>query len=95
DAFCPGAARCDYRQKGPDPCAGCKVRARLAWRPKMFATIYAHLLADYIEAFRPRPEQVSWLEFEIYQAFLTARAQHVNTQEKKAWKERSVIYRSN
>jgi len=53
------------------------------------------MLADYIEAFRPRPEQVSWSDFEIYQAFLTARAEHQDEQAKKIWKMRNSINKQN
>ena len=91
ERFCPGTDCCDRLQQGPDPCAGCKAKRWLQWRPRYFTSLYAVILADYIEAFRPGPEEVTWLDFELYQLYLTARAEHEKEEERKFWKTRNMI----
>ena len=92
---CPGLERCGQAQEGADPCAGCKVRARLDWRPKYQASYYAVFLAAYLEAFRLSPRELSWLDFEIYQLYLTARAEHENVAARNYWKKRDNINKIN
>lgn len=88
---CPGLERCGQAQAGPDPCAGCKVRAQLDWRPKYQASYYAVFLAAFLEAFRPSPRELTWLDFEIYQLYLTARAEHETEAARNYWKKRNSI----
>lgn len=73
---CPGLKDCPMKQEGPDPCQGCKIKENISWQPKYLTTIYASLLTDYIEAFRPSPDKLTWLDFEIYRLFQTAKAEH-------------------
>lgn len=42
----------------------------------MAETNYAFLLHNYIETFRPDPDEISWRDLEIHNAFLTAKNEH-------------------
>gem|GEM_PF-3077130 len=95
DLVCPGTDCCSWQAEGPDPCRGCKTRSALHWRPRFVTTFYATLLADYIEAFRPDPESLSWRDFEIYQVFIQAQKEHQGEQEKKFWKSRKILNKFN
>ena len=69
-------------QDGPEPCAGCKLSGRLN-RGNYQAASYAVFLNAYLKAFRPSPRELSWLDFEIYQIYLSARAEHENEETAK------------
>ncbi len=78
-------------QAGADPCAGCKVRAQLDSQTGYQVGYYAIFLASYLEAFRLSPRELSWLDFEIYQLYLAARAEYENEEAKKYWKKRKDV----
>ncbi|MBN2290710.1 MAG: hypothetical protein JXQ83_15355 [Candidatus Glassbacteria bacterium] len=84
---CPGPGLCGQAQDGPDPCAGCKLRAALQWRPELQSSYYAFFLAAYLEAFRPSPRELSWMDFEIYSLFLAAKAEYESEAAGKYWKK--------
>lgn len=73
---CPGIENCLAKQEGPEPCKGCKVKKNLNWMPRYQTTQYASLLASYIETFNVSPDKLSWYDFEIHQAYLTAKNEH-------------------
>lgn len=73
---CPGLDKCLMKQEGPDPCKGCKIKKNLDWIPRYQTTQYAFLLASYIEIFSISPDKLSWYDFEIHQAYLTAKNEH-------------------
>lgn len=73
---CPGLKNCGWKQEGPEPCKGCKIKENLDWIPRYQTTQYAALLASYIETFSLSPDQLSWYDYEIYQAYLTAKNEY-------------------
>jgi len=81
---CPGLKNCLLKQEGPDPCKGCKIRGNLSWQPQFATTSYAAFLADYIEAFRPPPDKITWYDFEIYRLFQIAKSEY----ERSNWEEK-------
>ena len=78
-------------QDGPDPCAGCKLRMRLESAGGFQAAYYAAFLHTYLKAFRLSPRQLSWRDFEIYQVYLTARAEREYEEARKYWKNRREV----
>ena len=71
------------KAEGDDPCQGCKVRKNLV-EPQYHTTVYAVLLADYIEAFRPPPDKLPWRDFNLYRLFLVAKAE----EERSRWENK-------
>ncbi|MEA2063018.1 MAG: hypothetical protein U9P14_04920 [Gemmatimonadota bacterium] len=67
------------------------MRPGLGWRPRYHARYYAVFLASYVEAFRPSPRELTWRDFELYQLYLTARAEHETEMQKKYWKKQRNI----
>lgn len=66
---------CQWKANHPEnPCIGCPVRKYAAWQPEYFTTAYASFLAQYMEAFKISPTELSWFDFEIYQIFQKAKA---------------------
>ena len=88
---CPGLDDCGMLQDGPDPCKGCKLRVRQDPGSGLTAAYYAALLTTYIKAFRPSPQELSWLDFEIYQVYLTASTELEHEEAKKYWQKRKKI----
>ena len=48
---------------------------------------YSLFLAAYVEAFRPEPRRLNWLDLDIYQAVLAAREGYESEQARKFWKK--------
>jgi len=62
------------------------MRGRHSGRLEYPAGCYAIFLASYLEAFSVSPEELSWLDLEIYQLYLAARAEHGKEAAKNAGK---------
>lgn len=80
---CPGLEKCPWKQEGPEPCESCEIKKNISWVPRHQTTQYANLLASYIETFSVSPDKLSWYDFEIHQAYLTAKSEHEEQKRKR------------
>jgi len=78
---CPGAECCGWIADSPDPCRGCSLKRDGSDES---APYYALFLYDYIETFSPRPQKVSWRDYEIYRACREAREEYLLEMGRKA-----------
>ena len=46
--------------------------------------LYAACLAEYLETLRPSPQEISWLDLELYQVFAAARNEYLINKEKNS-----------
>lgn len=84
---CPGVEHCGWLQEGENPCAGCGLRnAGSSFRQSCLVE-YSLFLAAYVEAFRPEPRRLTWLDLDLYQAVLAAKAGYESEQARKFWKK--------
>jgi len=75
--------KCERAGAGPDPCRGCKAKEWLDFEPEHPRTEYCFFLYSYIEAFRPSPERLTWLDMEYYHCYVQAK----NQVERARWKK--------
>ena len=57
---------------------------RASPQPAYFTSLYAAFLAEYLETLRPSPQEISWLDLELYQVFAAARNEYLINKEKNS-----------
>ena len=68
---------CTIKNKGEDPCRGCKHRDRIFYSPSVEVR-RAFEVSRYIETFSVRASEITWFEYDLYLACQRAKAEFEN-----------------